>query len=229
MCKKTNKNIKDIFVKFLKENNIYELFLKYMKELGEEESFEKYLRKTPAPCYLDSCFTFIETKEGSIFWCDLNKKWQETAYRNAEEIEEESDEQKSEEKSEPKKDTSLNEKFNEFLKGAGVYRRFFLYLSEARSKESVERYFDIEPYKWVSCAFPWGNTDEGNDFWRTLSEDWKTVLEKEQKKQKEQKVYKLVITLKSKDQNALIRDRDFIKEWNTSDVDIHFSDITKDE
>lgn len=221
------KDYKLVFIDFLKTNNVYDLFLKYLRKERSNDTLTDYLGRVPVACYLDSCFFFINTEEGAQFWRNLNKKWVKIA-REDSEIEGEPDERKSEEKGGPKQDTYLVKKFKEFLEGAGVYRRFFLYLSAERSKESVERYFDVEPYKLVSCAFPWGNTDEGNDFWRSLSEDWKTVLEKEQKKQKEQKVYKLVITMESLDQNALIRDRDFIKEWATSDVDIQFSDITED-
>lgn len=228
MCKKTDKDLKARFIEFLKENNIYERFLKYGEERRGINSLTDYLdRVKDETWYLDAYFIFGSTKEGYDFWRKLNDKWLDVVRNNKKEEEEKVEEQKSEEKPEPKKDSNLKEKFDEFLKGAGVYRRFFLYLSEKRTKEMLDKYFnDALSDGWISGAFTWRDTDEGDEFWRSLSKDWKTLLKKEQDKPKK---YKLIITLESTDENALIRDQEFIKNWNTSDVDIHFSDITENE
>lgn len=228
MCKKTDKDMKDIFIEFLKENKVYDLFVKYGKESGKEGTLMDFLNKAPHETwYFDSYFFFTDTKEGNDFWQKLNDKWIAITKEYNKKKEEKVEEQKSEEKPEPKKDSNLKEKFEDFLKGAGVYRRFFLYLAEDRDKECVEKYFDeVESDRWVSCAFPWIDTDEGDGFWQSVSKDWQVILDKEQKNQKK---YKLVITMKSADKNALIRDKDFIKTWNTSDIDLHFSKITEDE
>lgn len=223
MCKKqTGKDLKSVFIEFLKENNIYDLFLKYGEEKGHS-SLMRYLdRISDGTWYFDSYFFFTETEEGYEFWSKLNKKWIQIAKSSKEEVKEKIEELKPEEKSEPKKETSLKEKFREFLYGANVFRRYFLYMETNGGKEFCKTFFEKKnPDEWVEYAFPWSNTDEGFDFWESIHEDWNDLLDKEKK-------HKLVVTFTALTKKDLLEVKDLINKNLITSASIHFSDITED-
>lgn len=224
MCKKqTGKDLKAVFIEFLKENNIYELFLKYGEGKGHS-SLMRYLdRISDGTWYFDSYFFFTETEEGYEFWSKLNKKWIQIAKSSKEEVKEKIEELKPEEKAESKKELSLVGKFKEFLNNAGVARRFFLYLKDNNGEEFAKKFFDQRnPAEWVEYSFPWTTTDEGFEFWASINDSWNDLLDKEKK-------YKLVVTFTALSRKDLLEVKDLINKKITTNISIHFSDITEDE
>lgn len=73
--------MKDLFIKFLKENNLYFRFQAYFIAGANYKtwSFEEYLDKYDPVHYITGAFGWPKTDEGKDFWKGVDEHWD--AYR----------------------------------------------------------------------------------------------------------------------------------------------------
>lgn len=65
-----------------------------------------------------------------------------------------------------------------FLIDEFAYSGFVTYLSLSRGITLTEFLYTTDPSRYVSDAFDFSDTYEGEVFWRTLSDEWSNILSK---------------------------------------------------
>lgn len=98
----------------------------------------------------------------------------------------------------------MKDLFINFLKEHNLYYRFRAYYSFSPEKNcnSFEEYLEKQdPVHYITGAFPWSKTDEGQNFWQDMDGCWDKCREK-------YKEWSYTITFKSSKLNdsELIRD-----------------------
>ena len=67
--------MKDKFIEFLTKRELLE---KFIKNTGmNDKAFDKYLKETSISAYVISAFTWKYSPEGTLFWDEIDEKWQQ--------------------------------------------------------------------------------------------------------------------------------------------------------
>ena len=67
--------------------------------------------------------------------------------------------------------------FNQFLKENGCLKRFVKNYKDVTLRLSLSEYFEVkDPFRYISSAFKWDYTLEGDGHWRYLNERWHNTL-----------------------------------------------------
>ena len=69
--------------------------------------------------------------------------------------------------------------FDKYLKNCKNYRglEYDTAMDIAKRKNNIMLFFSIYPYYSISSAFIWASTDEGDLFWRKLSEEFEREIQ----------------------------------------------------
>lgn len=98
----------------------------------------------------------------------------------------------------------MKDLFIKFLKEHNLYFRFkaYFYMSSYHRGETFEQYLNRkDPEHYVTGAFGWPDTDEGEDFWHGVDVQWDEYREKYEKWQ-----YTIHFDSSKLDDSELIRD-----------------------
>lgn len=78
--------MKDLFIKFLKENKLYFRFKAYfsMSSYHKGETFEQYLDRKDPFHYVTGAFGWPDTDEGKDFWEKVDNNWDDCREKHAE-------------------------------------------------------------------------------------------------------------------------------------------------
>lgn len=71
-----------IFLRFLKEKNVYDKFSRIILKNGFEKPCQ-FLCRVNARQAIMSAFFWGNTREGSVFWMELDKNWRQICNDNA--------------------------------------------------------------------------------------------------------------------------------------------------
>ena len=66
------------FADFLRSENVYHEYIENFKDhRAVNDDINLFLRLTHKNDYFACAFTWLESKEGTVFWSNINKKWRE--------------------------------------------------------------------------------------------------------------------------------------------------------
>ena len=72
-----NKHLKNVFLRFLKDNNAYFAFISNVEKNNQEGYLKDFFIKYNPERWLSSPFVWERTVQGCDFWYDLDTKWNE--------------------------------------------------------------------------------------------------------------------------------------------------------
>ena len=72
-----NKHLKNVFLRFLKDNNAYFAFISNVEKNNQEGYLKDFFIKYNPERWLSSPFVWERTVQGINFWYDLDTKWNE--------------------------------------------------------------------------------------------------------------------------------------------------------
>lgn len=77
----TNVKLKKLFIGFLYKENILNEYLEiFQKPINYKRNFVDYIiRKKRISSLIDDSFTWADTPQGSLFWCEKHMKWSKLA------------------------------------------------------------------------------------------------------------------------------------------------------